>query len=171
MLSFCLNNCKFLNESEGSDRTIYLSLHMSKELLNLPCRKDGNPFNTTIPPSSAPASLPSPLFGAPVPSSNHPANNSLPEKNGRKPTTRVIIYAAVAVASFILAMLIIISCISKWCKKQKDEELLGSQKGKGSGSLKGSMSNASLIMPNTDIKKEGKSLAVFLCNVGFHFVN
>ena len=143
------------------------------KLLNHICRKDGNPFNTTVPPSSAPASPPFPLSGAPVPppSSGPSYSSNLPEKNEGNSTTRVIVYAAIALAALILAVLMVIVCISKWQKKLKDEEVPEIQKRKRHERLKAPISNANLIIPNTDFKKEGNCQTFSYCFVVFLFVN
>ena len=144
-----------------------LLLHIFIKLLIPLRRKDGNPFNTTVPPSSAPASPPFPLSEAPVPSSNGPSNSSnLPVKNEGNSTTRVFVYATIVLASLILGVLVVIVCISKWRKKQKDEEVPEVQKGKRHERLMGPMSNANLIVPN----KGGKFVRHFVISLWFFFL-
>lgn len=128
-----------------------MSLHVFMKLLNLLCRKDGNPFNTTIAPSPAPASPQWPLSEAPVPSPIFPSNSGLPGKSAGITTTRTrpIIYAAIAAASLILAMLIGIICIFKWEKKLRHKVGIKHER------LKGPISNANLTIPSDDIEKEG----------------
>lgn len=127
------------------------------------CRKDGNPFNTTIPPSPAPSPPLFPPSGAPVLSPSFPSNSSHPGKSEGNSTTRVIFYAAIAVAALILAVLIAIVCISKWRKKLRDEEVADVQKGIKHERLKGTISNANLTIPNNNITNGGIVCQTFSC--------
>ncbi|KAJ8458210.1 hypothetical protein OPV22_031136 [Ensete ventricosum] len=108
-----------------------------EKLLNIPnFKKDGNPFNSSITPSSAPRQSPpqGPPSGSPIPdimhtnSSDGPSNQESPHKLS---TVKIIGYVIVAVFLVIVIILMVIFCLSKYQeRKSKHDELFRSQVGK-----------------------------------------
>lgn len=137
----------------------------NSQLMCLPCRKDGNPFNTSIAPSSTPPQLSTPLSKAPPVPGTMPANSSdgpstqqsaPPGKKKHLSTMRVIGYVLIAVVLFIVVVLMVIFFMSKYQeRKSKHGELYKSQVGRVSNGSKEPQSKEHLIMPKDEVN-EGK---------------
>ncbi|KAJ6796875.1 protein STRUBBELIG-RECEPTOR FAMILY 3-like isoform X1 [Iris pallida] len=129
-------------------------------------KKDGNPFNTSISPSSpsvmpsaAPPSLPT--SKAPSPESKPSdiadgtsAQSSPKGKKSSSSTIKVVGYVLVAVVSVIIIVLVIIFCVSKYQeRKSRREEIAKWQPVMERERPKESRNNEHLIRPNHKIKK------------------
>ncbi|EEC72599.1 hypothetical protein OsI_06067 [Oryza sativa Indica Group] len=121
------------------------------KLLNVPnFKKDGNPFNTSIAPSASPSSTPtgstptqtpsSPSSsGTPSPSSS-PSNSSggstardssSPSSRKHKSSTlRIVGYVLLAIVLFIVTVLLVIFCLSKYQERQSRRDYTTSQVGR-----------------------------------------
>nr|XP_018673670.1 PREDICTED: protein STRUBBELIG-RECEPTOR FAMILY 3 isoform X2 [Musa acuminata subsp. malaccensis] len=108
-----------------------------EKLLNIPnFKKDGNPFNTSITPSSAPHQSPpraSPS-GSPIPDTMHTNSSDGPssqESPHKLSTVKIVGYVVVAVFLVIVIVLMVIFCLSKYQeRKSKHDELFRSQVGR-----------------------------------------
>ncbi|CAL9134810.1 unnamed protein product [Musa textilis] len=108
-----------------------------EKLLNIPnFKKDGNPFNTSITPSSAPRQSPpqAPPSGSPIPDTMHTNSSDGPssqESPHKLSTVKIIGYVVVALFLVIVIVLMVIFCLSK-CqeRKSKHDELFRSQVGR-----------------------------------------
>ncbi|XP_073108522.1 protein STRUBBELIG-RECEPTOR FAMILY 3 isoform X10 [Elaeis guineensis] len=134
------------------------------KLLNIPnFKKDGNPFNTSVAPSSMPPQPSSPLSKAPPVPGTMPANSSdgpsaqqsaPPGKKKHLSTMRVIGCVLIAVVLFIVVVLMVIFCMSKYQeRKSKRGELYKSQVGRVSKGSKEPRSKEHFIMPKDEVKE------------------
>ncbi|KAG0483877.1 hypothetical protein HPP92_011961 [Vanilla planifolia] len=110
-----------------------------EKLLSIPTFKnDGNPFNTTVAPSSAPPIPPSPSFwGSPV--SESPVGQNIPKNSSEGPpsqnssptgkkkstsTVKIIGYVLAGVVSFIIIILAVLFCLSKLQERRPERDEL-----------------------------------------------
>ncbi|XP_010905434.1 protein STRUBBELIG-RECEPTOR FAMILY 3 isoform X7 [Elaeis guineensis] len=139
------------------------------KLLNIPnFKKDGNPFNTSVAPSSMPPQPSSPLSKAPPVPGTMPANSSdgpsaqqsaPPGKKKHLSTMRVIGCVLIAVVLFIVVVLMVIFCMSKYQeRKSKRGELYKSQVGRVSKGSKEPRSKEHFIMPKDEVKELAKEI-------------
>ncbi|XP_038981671.1 protein STRUBBELIG-RECEPTOR FAMILY 3-like isoform X2 [Phoenix dactylifera] len=139
------------------------------KLLSIPnFKEDGNPFNTSISPSSMVPQPSSPLSKAPPAPGTMPANSSdgpsaqqsaPPGKKKHLSTMRVIGYVLIAVVLFIVVVLMVIFCMSKYQeRKSKHGELYKSQVGRVSKGSKEPRSKGHLIMPKDEAKEVAKEV-------------
>lgn len=95
---------------------------------------DGNPFNTTVAPSSTPVIPPTPFpfSGAPSPQSVLPRNSSegasapkSSERGQSKSTSaiKIVGYVLAGVVSFIIVVLAVIFCLSKLQERSERDEV------------------------------------------------
>ncbi|XP_020597818.1 protein STRUBBELIG-RECEPTOR FAMILY 3 isoform X2 [Phalaenopsis equestris] len=106
-----------------------------EKMLSIPIfKKDGNPFNTTVAPSSTPVipPAPSPFSGAPSPQSvarNSSEGSSAPrsgEPAQHKSTSaiKIVGYVLAGVVSFIMIVLAVVFCLSKLQERSSERDEL-----------------------------------------------
>ncbi|KAJ0976067.1 hypothetical protein J5N97_018032 [Dioscorea zingiberensis] len=108
-----------------------------EKLMNIPNFKNaGNPFNTSIAPSAALSPPPLPLSGAPPPelipknSSDGPStqnssqNSSPPGRKKKTSALKVIGFVVLAVCVVIVAVLMVMYCISKYQDRKSKHEVI-----------------------------------------------
>ncbi|XP_051194754.1 protein STRUBBELIG-RECEPTOR FAMILY 3 isoform X3 [Lolium perenne] len=122
------------------------------KLLNIPnLKKDGNPFNTSIAPSASPSLTPngssptqtpsSPTFPSGTPSSSNASSGSSGGSTARdsrssssgkhkSSTLRIVGYVLLAIVLFIIVVLLVIFCLSKYQERQSRRDYTTSQVGR-----------------------------------------
>ncbi|KAG8069956.1 hypothetical protein GUJ93_ZPchr0006g40873 [Zizania palustris] len=146
------------------------------KLLSVPnFKKDGNPFNTSIAPSASPSSTPtspsptstqtpsSPSSPSGTSPSNSPSNSSggstardssSPSSRKHKSSTlRTVGYVLLAIVLFIVTVLLVIFCLSKYQERQSRHDYTTSQAGRMRQSIEAPKVKQASVQSKNDAKK------------------
>uniref|UniRef100_A0A453NIX2 Leucine-rich repeat-containing N-terminal plant-type domain-containing protein n=1 Tax=Aegilops tauschii subsp. strangulata TaxID=200361 RepID=A0A453NIX2_AEGTS len=107
------------------------------KLLNIPnLKKDGNPFNTSIAPSTSPSLTPTQTPSSPSSPSGTPSSSNTPSSSSggstardsrsssgkhKSSTLRTVGYVFLAIVLFIIVVLLVIFCLSKYQERQRHD--------------------------------------------------
>jgi hypothetical protein len=102
--------------------------------LNVLHRKDGNPFNTSIVPSTQPSAAPTPLPAPstghvpskePAHSSNSPGGSSPAPASGKNKvsTVKLVGYILIGVVAAVVVVLMALYCLSKYKEKKSRDDI------------------------------------------------